>query len=37
MGGNQCTGCDQGPTNAIFFFGESEKNMNDAPGKVQSD
>jgi len=33
--GNQCTGCDQGPTNAIFFFGESEKNINDAVQAVK--
>jgi len=33
--GNQCTGCDQGSTNAIFFFGESEKNMNDAVQAVK--
>jgi len=33
--GSQCTGCDQGPSDAIFFFGESEKNMNDAVQAVK--
>jgi len=33
--GNECTGCDQGPTDAIFFFGESQSNMNYAVQAVK--